>query len=315
MKKIFTALLIAALAAATFAGCSNNNTSSTSSDGSTSTTSQASSDNSTAGDVSEETEKITGTVNLISREEGSGTRDAFVELTGILVKGDDGTKTDNTSKSATILSNTQTVMSNIAGDQKAIGYISLGSVNDSVKAVKIDGVEASTETVKDGSYKLQRPFNIVTKEDLDNEVANDFIAFILSSDGQKVVEDNGCVAVSEAEAYSGSKPSGEITVAGSSSVSHVMEKLKEAYEAVNPNATVKIQTTDSSTGIQGAINGTCEIGMASRELKDTETGVKAQEIALDGIAVIVNNENPTDDLTLEQIKNIFTGEVTEWENI
>ena len=310
MKKIFTALLVAALAASALAGCSSNNDSSTSDNSSTSSTVSTASD---AGSTDEE--KITGTVNVISREEGSGTRDAFVELTGVLVKGDDGTKTDNTVSSAVILSNTQSVMSNVSGDKQAIGYISLGSVNDSVKAVKIGGVEATVDTVKDGSYELQRPFNIVTKEDLSNEVANDFISYILSADGQAIVEDNGYVSVSDAEAYSGSQPSGEITVAGSSSVSPVMEKLKEAYEAINPNATIKIQTFDSSTGITSAIEGSCEIGMASRALKDTETGVVSTEIALDGIAVIVNNENSTDDLTIDQIKQIFTGEVTEWDNI
>lgn len=313
MKKIFSVLLIAALAATAFVGCSNNapSSSDSSNGGSTSTVSEGS----TAGESSVEAEKITGTVNVISREEGSGTRDAFVELTGVLVKGDDGTKTDNTIASAVILSNTQSVMSNVAGDKKAIGYISLGSVNDSVKAVKVAGVEATVDTVKDGSYELQRPFNIVTKEDLSNEVAKDFIDYILSADGQKIVEDNGYVSVSDAEAYSGSKPSGEITIEGSSSVSPVMEKLKEAYEAVNTNATIKIQTDDSSAGIKAAIEGTCEIGMASRELKDTETGVVSQKIALDGIAVIVNNENSVENLTLEQIRQIFTGELAAWDNI
>ncbi len=305
-KKIIIAILATALVTAAFTGC--NNTTSTESSGTSMPTSQSQ-------NQSGEQEKITGTVNIVSREEGSGTRDAFTELTGVLVKGDDGSKTDNTFKSAVILSSTQAVMSNISGDQKAIGYISLGSVNDSIKTIKVEGVEATAENVKNGTYKLQRPLNIVTKDGLDNDIALDFINYILSSDGQKIVEDNGYVAVSTNKAYSGNKPSGEITVAGSSSVYPVMEKLKEAYETVNSNAKIKLQKSDSSTGIKETSEGKCEIGMASRELKDTEKGVKAQKIALDGIAVIINKDNSTDNLTIEQIRKIFIGETTEWDKI
>ena len=313
MKKIFTAILIAALAAAAFTGCSNGSAS----NGDTSTTSTASTvESSVSASASDDNqEKMTGTVNVVTREEGSGTRDAFTELTGVLEKGSDGTKTDNTYSGAVILNGTQAVMSNVAGDKSAIGYISLGSLDDTVKAVKVEGVEASAETVKDGSYKLQRPLNIVTKAEV-SEVAQDFIDYIMSAEGQKVVEDNKYVsAATDAKAYSGSKPSGTITIDGSTSVGPVMEKLKEAYEQVNPNATIQLQTTDSSAGISAAISGSCDIGMASRELKDTETGVEATKIALDGIAVIVSNENTTDDLTIEQIKKIYTGEVTDWSNI
>ncbi|MGN0469345.1 MAG: substrate-binding domain-containing protein [Acutalibacteraceae bacterium] len=307
MKKIFTALLIAALAAAAFTGCSNSNSGSNSSapaESSVSSSAEASAN-----------EKITGTVNVVTREQGSGTRDAFTELTGVLEKGSDGSKTDKTYSGAVTLNGTQAVMSNVSGDKAAIGYISLGSLNDSVKAVKVEGVSPSTETVKDGTYKLQRPLNIVTKSEL-SEVVQDFVDYIMSADGQKIVEDNKYVPVdSGAKAYSGKKPSGTITIDGSTSVGPVMEKLKEAYAAVNPNATIRFQTSDSSIGISSAINGSVDIGMASRDLKDTETGVTATKIALDGIAVIVNKENTADDLTIEQIRKIYTGEVTDWGNI
>ena len=311
-KKIFSALLIATLAAAAFTGCSNNNSGSNSSAPAAESSVSSSADASTE---STEQDKITGTVNVVTREQGSGTRDAFTELTGVLEKGSDGSKTDKTYSGAVTLNGTQAVMSNVAGDKAAIGYISLGSVNDTIKAVKIEGVAPSTETVKDGTYKLQRPFNIVTKSEL-SEVAQDFVDYIMSADGQKIIEDNHYVSVSsDAKPYSGNKPSGTITIDGSTSVGPVMEKLKEAYAAVNPNATIQFQTSDSSTGISSAINGSVDIGMASRELKDTETGVTATEIALDGIAVIVNKENSTDDLTIEQVKKIYTGEVTDWGNI
>ncbi|MGN1457020.1 MAG: substrate-binding domain-containing protein [Acutalibacteraceae bacterium] len=311
MKKIFTALLIAALAAAAFTGCSNSNSGSNSS--APAESSVSSSTDSSAEASSQD--KITGTVNVVTREQGSGTRDAFTELTGVLEKGSDGSKTDKTYSGAVTLNGTQAVMSNVAGDKAAIGYISLGSLNDSVKAVKVEGVAPSTETVKDGTYKLQRPLNIVTKSGL-SEVAQDFVNYIMSADGQKIVQDNKYVPVdSGAKAYEGKKPSGTITIDGSTSVGPVMEKLKEAYAAVNPNATIQFQTSDSSTGISSAINGSVDIGMASRDLKDTETGVTATKIALDGIAVIVNNENTTDDLTIEQIKKIYTGEVIDWGNI
>lgn len=300
MKKVFTLVLVAVLASVALVGCGAKN---------------SSSNNTTASGTSASAqEKISGTVSVITREQGSGTRDAFTELTGILVKGSDGTKTDNTYSGAVTLSGTQAVMSNVAGNKAAIAYISLGSLNNTVKAVKVEGVAPSAETVKDKTYKLQRPFNIVTKSSL-SDVAKDFVSFILSSDGQKVVEDNKYVSVAEGKAYSGNKPSGKISVAGSSSVSPVMEKLKEAYEKANPNATVEIQTSDSSTGITSAISGSCDIGMASRELKDTEKGVTSQEIALDGIAVIVNSQNSTDNLTMAQIKSIFTGETTDWSKI
>ena len=255
-------------------------------------------------------------ISVNSREDGSGTRGAFIELFGVEEKDANGNKIDNTTLEANITNSTSVMMTSVAGDPYAIGYVSLGSLNDSVKAVKIDGAEATTENVSNGSYKVSRPFNIATKGDV-SEVAQDFIDFIMSADSQAIVEENHYIKVADAEAYAGSAPEGKIVVAGSSSVSPVMEKLKEAYLAVNPNADIEIQTSDSTTGMTSAIDGICDIGMASRELKDSETeaGLTSTVIALDGIAVIVNNENPIDELTSEQVKSIFVGDTTSWADV
>ena len=255
-------------------------------------------------------------ITVNSREDGSGTRGAFIELFGVEEKDADGNKIDNTTLDANITNSTSVMMTSVAGDTYAIGYISLGSLNDTVKAVKIDGAEATTENVANGSYKVSRPFNIATKGDV-SEVAQDFIDFIMSADGQAIVEENHYIKASDAEAYAGSAPAGKVVVAGSSSVSPVMEKLKEAYLAVNPNAEIEIQTSDSTTGMTSTIDGICDIGMASRELKDSETeaGLTSTVIALDGIAVIVSNDNPIDGLTSEQVKSIFVGETTSWADV
>ena len=223
---------------------------------------------------------------------------------------------DKTIASAEITNSTAVMMQTVAGDKAAIGYISLGSLDDSVKALKIDGVEATTDNVKNGSYSVSRPFNIVTKEET-TEVAADFIAFILSEDGQKVVEDNGYVSEGNTGAYQPSGLTGTITVAGSSSVTPVMEKLAEAYQALNSGVEVKVQQSDSTTGVTSAADGLCDIGMASRELKDEETalGVHSQKIAMDGIAVIVNNENPLEEIAAETVKGIYVGEITGWEEV
>lgn len=254
-------------------------------------------------------------ISVVSRESGSGTRGAFIELFGIEVKGEDGSKTDTTTEEAVIAPKTDVMMTNIAGDPYAIGYISLGSLNDSVKAVSIDGVEASAGNVKNGTYTISRPFNIATKRD-PSGVTKDFIDFILSAEGQAVVS-NSYIAVDDSAApYAGDMPSGKIVVAGSSSVSPVMEKLIEAYLVINPNADIEMQTSDSTAGMTGAIDGTCDIGMASRELKDSEKeNLQDLEIALDGIAVIVNNENALSHLTKEEIKAIFTGTVVNWNEL
>ena len=251
-------------------------------------------------------------ITVVSREDGSGTRGAFIELFGVEEKDADGNKVDNTTEEAEITNNTAVMMSTVAGDVDAIGYISLGSLNDSVKAVKIDGVEATAENIKAGEYKVSRPFNIATKGDV-SEVAQDFIDYILSPEGQAVVEDNGYIPVESSEAES-AQPEGKVVVAGSSSVTPVMEKLKEAYAEVNPNAEIEIQQSDSTTGMTSAIDGICDIGMASRELKDEEleAGLTSTTIANDGIAIIVNNDNPTDDLSVDQVKSIYVGETTIW---
>ena len=251
-------------------------------------------------------------ITVISREEGSGTRDAFTELTG--VREDD---VDRTVDTAEISNSTSVVTQSVAGNTAAIGYISLGSLDDTVKAVKVDGVEATVDNVKSGDYALQRPFNIVTNGEV-SELAQDYIDFIMSADGQAIIEEEGYISVNEdAEAYSGSGMSGTITLAGSTSVSPVMEVLKDNYEEINPDVTIEIQQTGSGAGIQSTIDGSCDIGMASRALEDEEAsqGLESQEIALDGIAVIVNTENSVEDLTTEQIMKIFIGEITNWSEV
>ena len=254
-----------------------------------------------------------GSIDVISREDGSGTRGAFIELFGIEEKQGDE-KVDMTTEEANITNSTSVMMSTVAQDEYAIGYISLGSLDDSVKAVKIDGSEATAENIKNGSYKISRPFNIATKEDL-SDAAQDFEDFILSTEGQKVVEDNKYIPLDDVSDYKSNGASGKVVVAGSSSVSPVMEKLKEAYQAVNSDVEVEIQTSDSTTGMQNAIDGVCDIGMASRELKDSEkeAGLTPTVIAMDGIAVVVNNDNPTDELSSDQVKSIFTGDVLTWD--
>jgi len=255
-------------------------------------------------------------ITVISREDGSGTRGAFVELFGIEQKDANGEKVDHTVSTADITQSTGVMITSVSQNTHAIGYISLGSLNDSVKALKIDGAEATVENIKNGSYKISRPFNIATKENV-SEVAKDFVDFILSEDGQKIVEQNGYIAASDAAAFSGKKPSGKITIAGSSSVTPVMEKLKEAYLAINTNATIEINQSDSTTGVNSVINDICDIGMASRELKDSElsSGITPTVIALDGIAVIVNNKNTVDNLTVEQVRKIYMGDVTKWSDV
>ena len=255
-------------------------------------------------------------ITVISREDGSGTRGAFIELTGVEEKNTDGQKVDNTTEAAAIQSSTNGVMTAVANDETAIGYISLGSLNDSVKAVKVGGVEASAETVQDGSYTLARPFNIVTNGEATDPVAVDFIAYCLSKDGQALATEEGYVG-SEGEDYTSTQPEGKITVGGSSSVSPLMEKLIEAYKTVNPNAELELLTSDSTTGVSGALDGSYTIGMASRELKDSETegGAVATVLALDGIAVVVNPANTVEDLTVDQIKGVYTGELTVWSDL
>lgn len=258
-----------------------------------------------------------GAIDVISREDGSGTRGAFIELFGVEQKdAASGEKVDYTTDDAEITNSTEVMITSVAGDKQAIGYISLGSLNDSVKALKIDGAAATVDDIKDGSYKIARPFNIVTTGEV-SDVAQDFINFIFSEEGQKVVEDNGYISQGNQGAYTASGKSGKVTVAGSSSVTPVMEKLAEAYKALNSEVTVEVQQSDSTTGVTSALEGVCDIGMASRELKEEETakGAQGQVIAMDGIAVVVNNENPVEDLTAEQVKDIYVGDTTDWSEL
>lgn len=299
-RNLIAGLLTGIMAAAALAGC-----------GGAATTSSTSSDSSTSASKFNADSEIT----VVSRENGSGTRGAFIELMGIEEKGADGTKVDKTTSEAVIANKTDVMLTNVSGDEYGIGYVSLASLSSSVKAVDVDGVEATAENIKNGTYKVARPFNIATKAEI-SDVAQDFIDFILSADGQEIVS-NGYIKVDDnAAPYAGTKPAGKIVVAGSSSVSPVMEKLKEAYLAVNTNAEIELQTSDSTAGMTGAIEGTCDIGMASRDLKDSEKEtLTATAIALDGIAIIVNPANPIENITSEQVKDIFTGAKTMWSEI
>ncbi len=256
-----------------------------------------------------------GAISVVSREDGSGTRGAFIELFGVQVKEGDVTK-DMTTDDAIIADKTDVMMTQVANDPLAVGYLSLGSLNDTVKALNIDGVKASVENVKNGSYKVQRPFNIATKGEVSN-LAQDFINYIMSAEGQAIVTANGYIAVDEnTAAFSPSGADGKLTIAGSSSVTPVMEKLQEAYNTINPGANIEIQTTDSSAGMTSTMNGSCEIGMASRELKESELAeLESLTIAFDGIVVIVNNSNAASNVTGEQVRKIYTGEITEWAGI
>ncbi|MCB6415299.1 substrate-binding domain-containing protein [Faecalimonas umbilicata] len=300
LKKFIAVLGVAAMMTGLLAGCGNS-----ADEGNADGGSEAAAEWDSANDIT-----------IVSREDGSGTRGAFIELFGIEEEVE-GEKVDMTTEEAQITNSTSVMLTTVAGDEYAIGYVSLGSLDDSVKALKIDGAEATAENVKSGTYKVSRPFNIATKEGADNEVANDFITFIMSTEGQQVVEENGYIPLDGTQAYEGTAPSGKAVVGGSSSVSPVMEKLIEAYKEVNPNAEIELQTTDSTTGMESTINGSYDIGMASRELKDTELseGLTGQVIATDGIAVIVNNDSTVDELSSEQVKSIYTGEAVTWADV
>lgn len=309
MKKIigFTMVCLVALAALTGCGSTEEQPES----------GNAGNPGDTQQEQEQEQEEVASTpITVISREDGSGTRGAFIELFGVEEENEAGEKVDQTIATADITNSTAVMLTSVAQNTAAIGYISLGSLDDSVRALEIDGAAATVENIENGSYTISRPFTIATKEGL-SEVAQDFVDFILSSDGQAVVADNGYIPVEATGAYSGSQPSGKIVVAGSSSVSPVMEKLKEAYLAVNPNAEIELQTSDSTTGMNSTMEGICDIGMASRALKDSEleAGLTATVIATDGIAVIVNNENPVTGLTTQQVKEIYTGVITDWSQI
>lgn len=283
--------------------------------GSTSDT-QAAADNGGNTSAAASNFKADSDIAVISREDGSGTRGAFVELFGVEQKNDAGEKIDYTIDTAAITQSTGVMKTSVSQNEYAIGYISLGALDDTVKALDIDGAEATVENIKNGTYKISRPFNIVTTANI-TPLAQDFIDFIMSADGQAVIEGEKYIPVSDAPAYSGTKQSGTVTVAGSSSVTPVMEKLKEAYAAVNPDVTVEINQSDSTTGVNSAVDGICDIGMASRELKDSEIekGALNTVIAMDGITVIVSNDNPANELTADEVKDIYTGKITTWESL
>ena len=301
MKKVLATVLSAVMIAGCLTGC-----------GSSSGDSAGTGTGDNSGSEFDSSKAIT----VVSREDGSGTRGAFIELFGIEEKDASGKKVDNTTDDATITNSTEVMMTTVAGDEAAIGYTSLGALNSSIKALKVDGAEATAANVKSGTYKISRPFNIATKGTV-SEVTQDFINYILSEDGQKIVESNGYISQGNSGVFTSNGASGKIVVAGSSSVTPVMEKLLEAYQKVNTGAKIELQESDSTTGMTAAIDGTCDIGMASRELKDSEksAGLTNQVIALDGIAVIVNNKNSASNITSEQVKAIFTGETTDWSNV
>ncbi len=268
------------------------------------------------GDASNASSGTSGEITVISREDGSGTRGAFIELTGVEEKNDAGEKVDNTTDEAQIVNKTDVVLTSVAGNERAIGYVSLGALNDTVKALQVDGVDATAENVKNGTYTLSRPFNIATKG-APAGVAQDFINFILSSDGQAIVADNGYIPVNDtAQPFASDGSEGQIAVGGSSSVFPVMEKLTDAYQKINTKAVIDLQSSDSTSGMTGTMDGTFAIGMASRELKDEETAeLTPVVIAKDGIAVIVNPANTVDSLTTDQIKSIYVGDVTSWKDL
>ncbi len=301
MKKFIAVLAAASMVAAMAAGCGSNE------------------DTTAEGDAATEEGGEAGSwdaanmITAVTREEGSGTRGAFTELFGVVDEEDN----DMITLDAQTTNSTSVMMTTVSENEYAIGYISLGSLDESlVKAVKIDGVDATAENIENGTYKVSRPFNVAVKPDSDNAVAKDFMAFIMSTEGQAVVADEGYIPVAEVEAYAGEAPEGSCVVGGSSSVSPLMEKLIEAYAEVNPNASIELQTSDSTTGMTSAIEGSYDIGMASRELKDEEAAeLEGTVIATDGIAVVVNKNNPTDDLTSDQVKNIYLGDVTTWDAI
>lgn len=292
MKKMLSFGLMMTLAASMLAGCGGSG--------------EPAADESAAGSP----------ITVVSREDGSGTRGAFIELFGIEEKNDAGEKIDLTTDLAEITNSTAVMMTTVAGNTNAIGYVSLGSLDDSVKVLSIDGVEATVENIKNGTYSVARPFNIATGKEV-SEAAQDFINFILSDEGQAVVEENGYISQGSTGAFESTMVEGKVIVAGSSSVTPVMEKLKEAYLAINTNASIEVQQSDSTTGMTSAIEGMCDIGMASRELKDSEleAGLTPTVIAMDGIAVVVNHNNAVNGLGSAQVKDIFTGAVTDWSEV
>ena len=322
MKKVLSTILALTLCASMLAGCGGNGGSSSSaadssaSESSASTSSASSessaSESESSSEASAEGTSASGPITVVSREDGSGTRGAFVELIGVVDEEDN----DMTTVDAEISNSTEVVIQSVAGNTGAIGYISLGSLDDTVKGVNIDGVEPTAENIENGTYTVSRPFNVATKGELTNEAAQDFMNYIMSEEGQAIVAED-YIPISGVEAFESNGASGTVTVSGSSSVSPLMQKLIEGYNTVNPNVSIELQTSDSTTGMTDAINGMSDIGMASRELKQEEldAGLVNTVIATDGIAIIVNNESPITDLTTEQVRDIYLGNITDWSEL
>ncbi|MGN0488006.1 MAG: substrate-binding domain-containing protein [Ruminococcus sp.] len=296
MKKVLCTLLAGAMLATAFAGCSGTESKDTQSENSTEAAKTA----------------MTGTIYPITRESGSGTRGAFSELFEIV----DADGNDAITETAESTSSTSVMMTTVAGNESSIGYVSLGSLSDEVKALQVDGADCNVENVKSGEYKISRPFNICYIDGKLSKAAEDFKNYILSTEGQAIVEEEGYIPMEDTTAYKAAGVSGKITLAGSTSVAPVMDKIKDAYEKLNPDVTIEIQESGSSAGIQSATEGAVDIGMSSRELSDEEAeALKSEQIALDGIAVIVNNSNPLENITSEQVKSIYLAETTEWDDI
>ncbi|MCI5874289.1 MAG: substrate-binding domain-containing protein [Clostridiales bacterium] len=322
-KKVMCMLLTGVLAASMLVGCGSDSDAATdvpANDGAEAeadAAADAETDGAEADAAAEESDfDAAELISVYSREDGSGTRGAFIELFGVEQKDENGEKVDYTTEEAVITNSTDVMLTSVASDTYGIGYVSLGSLNDTVKAVKIDGAEATVENIKSGTYTIARPFNIATCGEV-SDVAQDFINYIMSAEGQAVITEKGYIGSDDAAPFESNGAEGKVVVGGSSSVSPVMEKLIEAYKAVNAGAEIELQTSDSTTGMTGAADGTLDIGMASRELKDTEVeaGLTGTQIAMDGIAVIVNQENPVEDLSSETVKGIFTGELTGWNEL
>ena len=291
MKKLICSVMVIALVAISLVGCgSSNNSSNDSSNGN----------------------KVTGDITVVSREDGSGTRGAFTELLGIV----DDKENDATTESAEITNSTSVMMTTVKGNDNAIGYVSLGSLSDSVKEVTVDGIKGTAENVKSGKYKISRPFNLCYYDGKLSKLAEDLINFIMSDEGQKTVYKEGYISVESGKPYKASGLKGKITVAGSTSVAPLMNVIADEYKKLNPGVTIEIQESGSTAGIQSATEKAVDIGMSSRELKDDEAKTLAtKKIAMDGIAVIVNKNNSIDNLTSDQIKSIYLGETTSWDHI
>ena len=328
MKKLLMAILSVTLMLTIVTACGNNEDTSTSTPetntnaqdstntgsentgsantGSENTSNDSSADSSGSNDTSNfDADRI---IAVFTREEGSGTRDAFVSTTGV---GDD------MYIEAVVVSETNELLTKVEESEHAIGYVSVGSLSDRVKALSISGVIPSDETIKDGTYTIQRPLLVcVNEQNAQNDIVNDFIDFMLSAQGQAVSSTRWTAIDDNAPQYSPSGLSGTIRVGGSTSVDPLMQGLRQAYIALNPNVQIEISGGGSGTGISEATSGVIEMGMSSRALRDNEKEALADiTIALDGVAIIVNPANPMTDITTEQVREIFTGEITRWTDL